>query len=278
MRPEQKTVPYHPPKLRDFLSGIENNVVTVHESYVVQEKFLDQITNWIGISGLESFPYRYITNGVSSAIETLATETRPIILHKHEYPMYRLVCPNAKIVESYLPDSLAGSLAIISNPFSQNGKYNNYLYQQVVDSGANVWLDCAYIGSVPHVNIRLFPSVETVCFSFSKGFGVQYHRIGVMFTKKKHALLEKYKEFAYNNIHAARLCLKLMDRFSVTEIAEYMLPIQHHLCNLKKIEPADCVWLGLNSQGNKVSLYNDYVDYFINATSSSASDGSNSFQ
>lgn len=259
--PEQKTIPVQPKFLQKFIQSVSASSISVDESFSVQATFLQTVRNWLSendqvfIKGLDYFPFAYITNGITHSIETLASESRPLVVHRDEYPFYALLRNDSIIVDSFECGAHSGKLAIISNPFSKTGNIDDSLFNAVKASGAKVWLDCAYLGSIASGEIILDDSVETVCFSFSKGFGIQYNRIGVMFSKKPNEVFEKYKEFAYVNCAAANLATLIMNEYSLSCIPSTVRPHQLEICKELKINPSDCVWLGLSDCGEKVSLY-----------------------
>jgi len=263
--PDQKTIPIPTRQLRALIET-SNKVPSVDDSFRIQDEFLKQIRSWlavdpyVSIAGLEDFPFVYITNGISNAIETLIYEERHLVIHEDEYPFYRFVRPDSTIVTNFAERECANNLVVLSNPFSRNGNIDHALYQSAVNTGASIWLDCAYMGSIAEGKIKLADSVETVCFSFSKGFSLQYNRIGVMFSKKQNPILEIYKEFAYVNSTAANIALSIMNTFGVSDIARLFKPHQVKICKNLGISPADCVWLGESSAGEKVSLY----EYLLN--------------
>lgn len=270
--PDQKTIPIQPLVLRDFLKNNQYSTISINESFLIQNSFLKRAYSWltedkhVSINGLELFPYRYIINGVSHAIETLKYEHRQLVAHKDEYPFYKVVRPDIIEVEKFT-ENYEKSLVIISDPFSKSGNINNTLYNDVIKTNAKIWLDCAYVGSISSGYISLHNNVETVCFSFSKGFGIQYNRIGVMFSKIPNFVFEKYKEFAYVNCASAKTALMLMNEFSVSDIPQMFKPYQEKICKKLNIQPSNCVWLGTNVFGNKVSLYDYLLDecsHFIN--------------
>ena len=74
----------------------------------------------------------------------------------------------------------------------------------------NSFVDLAWAGGSGLKKTYDLSKVGYVAFSFSKMFGIQYHRIGILFSKKPINTLEMFKKEAYVNLDGVDLVNQLM--------------------------------------------------------------------
>lgn len=250
-----KAVAYQCEELRTAIAEYKPTIATHSNAHSIQQQYITAVTQWLQsddttyIRGLEQFPYVYVINGISQAIDSLHFEDRRLHIHPNEYRPYQVVGNKASIDDT---------LHIISQPFSQLGSISEHS-SKIITSMPNVWVDAAYFGTNNKLQLTLDENVETLVYSFSKSFGLQYSRIGIMYTKNQVPLFEMYKHYAYNNINAAALVLNLIDRFAPSYFPNKLQPHQQSICDQYGLEPLDCVWVGLDKKkGRKVSLFPYY--------------------
>ena len=183
---------------------------------LLHEQFLEQWLAWRrGVVAFDEaeFPYRYATAGSSEAIrECLAQfavsrwrDGRAPVLHvfEGEYEGYGAVAEGygvrterhdrARWRESFGGAGRvgAGDLVMLSQPSAIDGNLwpdvDDFLrHLEAERPGVRVAVDLTYVGTVARpyeIDVRS-PLVDTLFFSLSKVFGVYYHRVGGVLSRR----------------------------------------------------------------------------------------------
>lgn len=193
----------------------------------------------LGFSQLRSlFPHYYPTNGSSEAIReviaqisTIKNEESYILVFEGEYEGYRAYAEayGVRVVE------ICRENYNLPQIINDEGRYPHFFISQPSSIDGNVWrgfrdlvreleelnsfrdvnikihLDLCYVGCTYGIeyNIDLTsPLIETIFFSLSKVYGVYYHRIGGVFSRKKLDALWGNRWF--KNIRSLELGTRLM--------------------------------------------------------------------
>lgn len=188
----------------------------------------------------ELFPHYYPTNGSSEAIREviaqIGTSKNPeeyIVVFEGEYEGYRAYANSygVRVVEiprthnifdfkDMLADEGRRPHIFISQPSSIDGNVWNKFQDMIEalealntlrDVSIKVHVDLCYVGCTHGIeyNVDLSSTIiETIFFSLSKVYGVYYHRIGGVFSKKKLDALWGNRWF--KNIRSIELGTKLM--------------------------------------------------------------------
>ena len=193
--------------------------------------------NWVhNIVDLTEFPYCYVTNGTTDAIQQwLLTEDRgyQYIAGDYEYP--NIVKQGTEIDHAYFIDP--NKVLYISNPAAGDGNFKN------VEVSCPVILDCTYISSTNIQRINVPENTEQVMFSFSKGFGMIGQRLGLVYTKEPHKTLHLLKQFENWNYGSVRTMDLLMTNFTVDDMWNKHREKQIDICNDYGFNPSDCFLL-----------------------------------
>jgi hypothetical protein len=101
--------------------------------------------------------------------------------------------------------------------------------------------------------------VKYAAFSFSKCFGVQYHRIGIAYSKVPIKTLELEAGFTYVNMVGVDLMRHLMS-ITPNHLYDKYRGIAEKLCTDNGIEPTKHLWIGLK-EGKRHSLLEYWMKY-----------------
>lgn len=258
---ENALVPYVFPEIAELF---KNNVELPHwdTRHDILNNYRSECTNWLQngnttvIRGLERFKYVYVLYGGSQYIDDLVKfEDRHIELHKHEYVAYRTLLDlhNMKFTQHDSFDSMgkdSDKLVIVSYPFSLNGNSDVDIEKLLTESTGKITLDSVFLGT------NMFPvtldfneltNVESFVFSFSKGFGLRYSRIGIMFTDKFIPEYDIYHKYAYLNLYSCQIARELMSKYSIDYFTEKYKSVQEEACKLLNVATADCLHLGIDT-------------------------------
>ena len=234
-----------------FANHYNHNDLTVNKKIIcddLKSKFIPWLNQGhMKFTGLEKFPYVYITNGVSEFIPAVMTEhsLRPVCV-KNEYiayPAYARVLLKSGI-------KLDNKINVISLPFCRTGNIHPETYNVLEKSSI---VDLAWAGNSGIKETFDLSKVKYVAFSFSKCFGVQYHRIGITYSKVPIETLEIEARFTYVNMVGVDLMRYLMKFITPNQLYDKYKHITDKLCKDNGIEPTKHLWIGLKN-GDRHSL------------------------
>ncbi len=192
---------------------------------------------------LTSFSFALPTHGVSQAIESwLINEQRPIFMLEGDYKWPQLLNSKVKTVEDIhdIPD---GAVFYVSNPSAIDGQWLKN-WENLGHGPFKIILDCAYVGTALPRPLRLHDNVEKVFFSFSKGFGLQFLRLGWSFSKSLEAGEAALLEVSYLSLLNILLTEKLINEFPLNFCHDSLKAKQLEICRHYKLKPADVVLIG----------------------------------
>ena len=281
------SIMHDPFRLHIANSNMFNDMFNLKRPIDVQEEFLKVYPQWIQSSqlnnfvGLETFPYRYVSLGVTQALDDFilfcVQNSKPIRFFKGEYPYAREVI-NSNI--NYIDDSplVEGDAVILSVPFSATGNLHPdwcKIIKTCNDLKIPVFVDCAFFGTCMNINVSFNePCIDTVAFSPTKGLNCGYFRTGMVVTRRhgSDTTLELLSNWHHGiHLHTA-IALELMNKFSPDTIPKTYRTTQLTVCEEYGLEPTNTVHLGLGKEGwehftrdgicNRVGLRNAIYDCF----------------
>ena len=246
----------------DFFKLIFTNVNPVD----VQDEFLDLYPKWIASSklnsftGLESFPNKFVSLGVTQAIDDFVMYCLKNNLHlkmfKGEYPYAREVSEVDWMNESIDDcDLVTGDAVIISCPFSATGDIHPK-WCELIDTCNRleipVLVDCAFFGTCKDISVSFNePCIDTVAFSPTKGLNCGNMRTGIAFTKRRSpdCSLEILSTWHHGvHMHTA-IAYELMQHYSPDTIPNEYTDIQKQVCDHYGLTPSKTMHLGLGGEG-----------------------------
>jgi hypothetical protein len=246
-------------------------------SSYVQDYFLDYYPQWIrssklnSFSGLEIYPYRYVSNGVTEAIVDFQLwarkHSRNIRTFQGEYPFTKNISAQPVGNEWIENRELTSNDAvIISCPFSATGNVHER-WNEIIDTcnklNIPVFVDCAYFGTCYNISVDLSQScIDTVAFSTTKSFNTDSHRIGIVFTKraKEFCTMGYMTESRYTNHFGIAMSYNLMMKFNPDTIPNVYREMQTLACVKYGLTPSNTVHLATGDKDwnyfNRDNLYN----------------------
>jgi hypothetical protein len=204
---------------------------------------LDRWRAWVAEAGVslgDAYPHDYPTAGANEAIHALlalhaARGGRRVHVFAGEYEGYGHIATalglevsvHPREVGRYEPSIAAaacpGDVFWISQPSGIDGRlWSGFdrFRDWLVDGapGVELYVDLTYVGAVtvePKIDLR-GGSIAAVVWSLSKPFGVYYHRIGGMVSRKDVPTLRGHHWF--KNLFSVKLGERLMGTFGVREL------------------------------------------------------------
>jgi hypothetical protein len=160
------------------------------------------------------------------------------------------------------------NLVIVSYPHSVSGNHDDKIINLLHNSKSKITLDSVFLGTnlfPVNIDFTQLPNIESFIFSFSKGFGLRYNRIGIMFTKQPINEYELYHSHAYENLHSAQIARKVMEKYNLDYFTDKYQCVQEKACEQLKLTPSDCIHIGLdtNSKVDQKRLITHVFDRFL---------------
>ncbi len=254
--------PINDPEVIDVLKGLLPETLFSHPfpspAGEWQEQFFEGFENWrprmgsSSILGLEAWS-RYIIQGTTESFQNfdLYYSDRQTFVLKGEYPYHQQV--GAQVVVNYSEIPNSGKL-ILSYPFSASGevpeKWDSIL-QYCTSNNIPVLLDCAliHLAELPSVDVREYPCIHWVAFSFSKNYCSGRFRSGVLYCRSELAgvPIAVVNEWSYLNHLSLNIHLQLMARFEWNHLLTKYRKFQEQVCRELKVRPSSCVLFGLSA-------------------------------
>ena len=234
-----------------FANHYNHNDLTVNKK-VICDDFKSKFIPWLNqghikFKGLEKFPYVYITNGVSEFIHNVLPEhsLRPVCV-ENEYKAY------AGYAKLFMKKGirLKNKIDVISLPFCRTGDIHPETCN-ILEKPSLV--DLAWAGNSGVKETFDLSKVAYTAFSFSKCFGVQYHRIGIVYSKTPIYTFELEADYTYVNMVGVDLMRYLMMSITPNQLYDKYKHITDKLCKDNGVESTKHLWIGLKN-GDRHSL------------------------
>jgi len=245
---------------RDILLSISqsdlNSLLEKSRDDTIVSAFTDAYDRWIrssecnSITGFDRYD-RYMVFAVTYAIEQFLMKYRHrrIRTFNGEYPGTTELLRGYDLTHSSLEeDSIRPSDAVImSAPFSGSGNMHP-LMQQVLDAcdamGVPVLIDCAFFGICKDLHLNERSCIETMAFSLSKCYGLNTHRIGMIYSRSAPFAVELLHNAGYTSRFGAALAIELFKKFSPDYIYSKYSKAQSIVCNELNLVPSNTVLFG----------------------------------
>lgn len=236
--------------------SVLNKHQLIDELHLQKEVFQKWISDFVDLT---DFPHFYATNGITDAIHHwLLFENRPIQRLRGDYVWPNIIKPEIDVKKS-VSEIDKNKVLYISNPASEDGFFRKD-WNEIISSRAPIVLDCAYLGSVRKHRIPLAKNVESLFFSFSKGFGLSRLRVGWLFSRKPIPSLETLHDVAYFPMMVPIVTNIICSRFQPDTVYQHMLPLQNQLCSHLDIDSSDSYLIGTCSGLRKPDLVREDGD------------------
>ena len=257
----------HNPFREHFIGNAMFDAIFTNQQPVdVQDSFLELYPKWIESSklnkftGLDSFPHRFISLGVTQAIDDFVLYCYKNNLHLRmfngEYPYAREISQVDWFNEVLDDHKLnTGDAVIISCPFSATGDIHPR-WCELIDTcnklNVPVFVDCAFFGTCRDISVSFDERcIDTVAFSPTKGLNCGNFRTGIAFTKRsgKDCALDILTTWHHSiHIHTA-MAYELLKTFGPDTIPEEYIEIQQQVCDHYGLTPSKTMHLGLGGEG-----------------------------
>jgi hypothetical protein len=257
---ENNLVLYQYPELKQIIEGSYEST-KYDERYHLMDDFRTTCKTWLEsgnktkIKGLDRFKYVYVLNGVSQFVTDLVKfEDRLIDIHRTEYLGYKSMIEIYSLPHCYHKSyetmgSNNNNVVVVSYPASLLGNDDESLVKLLTVSKSKIILDSVFLGTNTFdvdLDFNILTQVESFLFSFSKGFNLGSHRIGIMFTDKFIPEYDIFHSYAYINLHGMQVASKIMEKYNLDYFSDKYKERQMQVCNQLNIEPSGCVHLGLD--------------------------------
>ena len=248
--PEVKAV------IQQYYSRLYDHNNLIKNRHDIQEKFIENFISWFNkghfkVKGLKDFKHVYITTGVSESINMAITEhrLRPEVV-SDDYPGY---------IAQYLMIRKAGIRCTNNTPFISLPFYDTADEHPQTQSllEQNTFVDLAWAGGSGLKKTYDLSKVGYVAFSFSKMYGIQFHRVGILFSKKPIKTLEKFKTEAYVNLAGVDLVNQLMS-FSPSYFYDKYRGKADEICKRLNLDTTPSLWFG-RKDNKKVPLLDEWL-------------------
>jgi len=241
-----------------------------------QDAFLSYYPQWIASSklnrfiGLEKFPHRYISCGVTQSIDDwhlwCKRNSLSCKMFLGEYPYsHDVISANYR---NWLEiDELShGDAVLVSCPFSATGDIHP-LWGELMDVcdhlNIPVFVDCAFFGACYDITVNLNrPCINTVSFSPTKSLCCDDWRSGICFTRRdsSECSLGITTHWHHNLTLNTTLCYLLMQQFSPDYMPQKWMAAQEKTCKQLGLQVSKTVHLGIGDEGwnyfSRDGLYN----------------------
>jgi hypothetical protein len=241
----------------NFYNNIYDHEKLIKNRFEIQDKFIEDFVPWLNkghikFKGLKDFKYVYITNGISESItlSMLEHSLRPVV-NVSEYPGY--MCQAKEFFKSNI--SLKNKTNFLSLPFYNTADEHENTKNILTK---NSFIDLAWAGGSGVKQIYDLSKVGYVAFSFSKMYGIQYHRVGILFSKKRIGTFEMYKKEAYVNLAGVSLAEQLM-HFEPNYFYDKYRHIADSICEKLNLKKTKSLWFGMKDN-KKVPLLNEWLN------------------
>lgn len=226
------------------------------------ETFLDSYDAWIRSSTLNSIRGldahgRFMCFAVTHAIEQFLMKHRDrrVMTFDGEYPgTTELIRCNGMRHGSLDHGCVErGDAVIISAPFSGSGNVHPRM-AEVIDRcrmiGVPVMVDCAFFGICRNLDLDVGDGIETVAFSLSKCYGLQNHRVGMVYSKEPPCGIELLQRFGYTARFGAAIAMGLFEVYGPDRACMRYGRAQANICReLGSMAPSDTVIFGNGTGG-----------------------------
>jgi len=205
------------------------------------EPIIDRVLNFFGdsVPKLKDFKYRYPTSGSEEGIKEVMTllqskGVKKNYVLKGEYEGYSEVgktrcIETVEVSNETNPKNLEPGFWFISNPSARNGNIipNEYV-EKICNAGHKVFYDLAYLGSTRQHNFDLsHENIFAAVLSFSKPYGLFYHRIGFTFSREE--IQSLYSNKWFKNIFGLLIADKIVTSPSIKKLYEKYRPVQEKI-------------------------------------------------
>ena len=254
---------HDPFRLHLLKSNIVSDIISMKKKVDVQDEFPEVYTKWIEssklntIRGLESFPYRHISLGVTQVIDDFLLyclkEKLRLRIYKGEYPYINQIV-NEDLIFVEDEELHTGDALLLSAPFSATGELHPKWCETINicnKLSIPVMIDCAFFGTCYDLSMSLDePCIDTVAFSPTKGLNTGYFRTGLTYTKRGHrkTTFETLTKWHHGIHFHTAMAMNIMESYDADTIPNIYRPVQEEVCGYYGLTPSKTIHLALGDQ------------------------------
>jgi hypothetical protein len=233
-----------------------------------QDRFLEYYPEWIASSklnqfrGLEDFPKRYVSLGVTQALDWwhnwCLSQNLRLKIFRGEYPYNRDVWLGEYMGWDKSIDDTGlerGDAVIISVPFSSNGRKPDrwkWLIEECNAKDIPVFVDCAWFGTCFDIEVKLnHPCIKMVAFSTGKGLSCGNWRAGIVFsrmTDDDRCSLELQTEWRHGIHLNVAIANHLMAKYGPDTMPKKYMEAHAAVCNHYGFETTNTIHIAVAPQ------------------------------
>lgn len=233
-----------------------------------QDRFLEFYPEWIASSklnqfrGLEDFPKRYVSLGVTQALDWwhnwCLSQGLRLKLFRGEYPYNRDVWLGEHMGWDKSIDDIGldrGDAVIISVPFSGSGRKHErwkWLIEECNAKDIPVFVDCAWFGTCFDIEVKLnHPCIKMVAFSTGKGLSCGNWRSGIVFSRMaddERCSLELQTEWRHGIHLNVAIANHLMARFGPDTMPKKYMEAHVAVCEHYGLETTNTIHIAVAPQ------------------------------
>jgi hypothetical protein len=222
----------------------------------LRDEFLGAIDTWIHgselnhLSGLDSFDYRDVIQGVTQQIEDLVlTHGNRLCVVQGEFHYSQTISSLTRVIE--LEELSKGDHLLLSLPFSNSGRllYNmNHIFEKCQLVGAWLHIDCAWMGSCRDITFNFDRScVMSVSFSLSKSLGLGAHRVGIRYTRNRpKGIITTLNDQHYLLDSPLWAGLEAMKQFGTDYLQKRYYSIYQKICEKYQLEETNTIFVAID--------------------------------
>jgi len=266
-------------EIRDYIKTLDiYNWFSTSYDMDCQEEYLNYYPKWIessklnSIKGLNSFPHKYISLGVTQSIDEfhfeMLQQNRKIRVFRGEYP-YSRDNINFDWAQGFINDYplQKNDAIIISLPFSATGDIHpqwNWLLNECEKLDIPIFVDCAFFGTCGGIKVNFnHPAIKVVSFSLTKGVSAGDFRSGIKFSKSLEGKIARLTEW-HHGIHLNTLIgLELMKKFNPDHHYNKFRKIQEMVCQKYNLVPSPCIHVATGGKGWEYFSRDGFVNRIV---------------
>jgi hypothetical protein len=200
----------------------------------LKAEFPHYVSDYIDLS---EFGFMYPVNGITDALNMIATRGENVGMRGGDYEWLRFLQPPAlgKVINRWYE----------TYPSAIDGNYKPEHITSYASQFAASTLDCAYIGASKRPHSPLKPPANTtdVLFSASKMFGIPEMRMGLWFSRTPVQLMEGLMQSGYFRHDNVAAWNQIMQWLPVNIMYRTYEEQQQSVCQRERFTPSDVVFM-----------------------------------
>lgn len=224
----------------------------------LKEEFYSEFHRWLiggnlnKISGLDSFHYRDYIVGVTQYLDDLhITQGSRLVCLEKEYLYHKRMKPDFSYRK--VEELKRGDVLILGAPFCFYGDLHprtNEILDLCLRLDIPVHIDAAWFGCMRDFVFNYdHPAVQSVAFSLSKGLGLGSHRVGVRYSRFRHAgpvtIMNDFGMEVVSTIQAGMIFIK---KFGSDYLQGRYFGAYNLTCEKYKLKPTKAIHVALKKE------------------------------